>query len=154
MKKSANGNMYEVAAQETRGLFGTHLYGAPLPLVCVVSVDPLGDQARTALENSARALGYGDACAFASITDSEGPLDTDSLFFMIEGLDPLCLIAADESAARSLSDAYRQPIFPNQACRLMGRTAIAFHSFEAMLDDDHDKQVAWALLKKLPRRTS
>ena len=37
------------------------------------------------------------------------------------------------------------------ACRLFGRDAVAFKSFEHMLDDAQSKQAAWALLKKLPR---
>lgn len=37
-----------------------------------------------------------------------------------------------------------------KASRAFGRTVVAFRDFDAMLDDAQDKQVAWALLKKLP----
>ena len=144
--------MYEVAAQEVCELFAAHLDGAPLPLVCIVSGAPLPEAARAALASSARALGYGDACTFAAVSGPDGNLDANSLFLLIEGLDPLCLIAADGEAADLLAQAYRAPVPQDQACRLMGRPVVAFRSFEAMLGDDRDKQVAWALLKKLPRR--
>jgi len=35
--------------------------------------------------------------------------------------------------------------------RAFGRSVVAFRDFDAMLDDGQDKQIAWALLKKLPR---
>ncbi|MEE0845916.1 MAG: hypothetical protein U0L71_06940 [Eggerthellaceae bacterium] len=144
--------MYEVAAQESRDLFGAFLSGSELPLVCVASGAPLEGTARTALENSARQLGYGDACTFVVLECPEGSLDAPALFTLIEGLDPLCLIAADADAARLLSEAYRCPVPQGGATRLFGRPTVAFRSFPAMLRSPDDKQRAWALLKKLPRR--
>lgn len=144
--------MYEVAAREVGELFAAHLSGSDLPLICVVSGEKLPDQARAALASSARSLGYGDACAFAALRGEDGALDASSLFLLVEGLDPLCLIAADSAAARLLSEAYRQPVPEGQPSRIMGRPAVAFASFASLLADDRDKQRAWALLKKLPRR--
>lgn len=152
MKKSANGNMYEVAAQEAGELFAAHLDGSPLPLVCVLSGKALPEQARAALASSARSLGYGDACAFAALEGPDGTLDVSSLLLLVEGLDPLCLIAADADAARLLSEAYRCPVPHGQPSRIMGRPVVTFSSFASMLANDDDKQAAWALLKKLPRR--
>ena len=152
MKKSANGNMYEVSAREAGELFAAHLSGSDLPLVCVISGDPLPEQARTALASSARSLGYGDACAFASLEGPDGALDASSLLLLVEGLDPLCVIAADSRAALLLSEAYRCPVPEGQPSRVMGRPVVAFTSFASMLESDSDKQIAWALLKKLPRR--
>lgn len=144
--------MYEVAAREAGELFAAHLSGAALPLVCVLSGAPLPDQARTALTSSARSLGYGDACAFAVLEGPDGRLDASSLLLLVEGLDPLCLIAADADAAQLLSEAYRCPVPAGKPSRIVGRPAVAFESFAAMLSDDRSKQAAWALLKKLPRR--
>ena len=66
-------------------------------------------------------------------------------------MDPLIVVAADAEAARALGAAYRQEVPLDGACRLFGRDAVAFKSFEHMLDDAQSKQAAWALLKKLPR---
>ena len=153
MKKSANGNMYDVSAREVRELFADYLDGAALPLVLVLSRAPLAAAARQALESSARALGYGeDSCAFAVLEADGAALDANALFLLVEGLDPLCLVAADEDAARLLEAAYRQEVPTGAASRVFGRSAVAFRSFEAMLGTSDEKQRAWALLKKLSKR--
>lgn len=77
-------------------------------------------------------------------------LDAPSLFALVEGLDPLCVVATDSTAAATLAKAYRADVATNAASRLLGRTVVAFRSFSSMLNDGQDKQVAWALLKKLP----
>ena len=153
VKKSANGNMYEVALDEAWELFGAHLGGARSALVCALSARPLDERSRGALNNSAAALGYGhDACAFAVLDAGDGDvLDEQALFLMIEGLDPLCLVAADAASARLLGRAYRCDVSLGKQSRVFGRTCVAFRSFAAMLDDGQEKQVAWALLKKLPK---
>lgn len=78
------------------------------------------------------------------------PLDAQALFLLLEGLDPLCLIAADVAAAQVLEKTYRTQVPLGKSCRVFGRTCVGFRSFAAMLEDAQDKQVAWALLKKLP----
>lgn len=140
--------MYEVALDETWELFGPYLDGARSALVCAVSGHPLSARGRAALESSAEALGYGrGSCTYASLDDG---LDPSALFLLLEGLDPLCLVATDEAAARAIGQTYRCRIEPMKASRAFGRTVVAFRDFDAMLDDAQDKQVAWALLKKLP----
>lgn len=152
---SVNGNMYEVALDETWGLFEAHLDGARSALVCVLSERPLDDESRKALNGSAAALGYGrEACAFATLREraaDRAELDRQALFLLIEGIDPLCLVAADEQAARALEQAYRCEVPLGRLSRVFGRPCAAFRSFSAMLGDGQDKQIAWALLKKLPR---
>ncbi len=148
MKKSANGNMYEIALDEAWELFSAQLDGAHSALVCVVSTHSLDERSRTALNKSAEALGYGkEGCTFATVEDLDGP----ALFLMLEGLDPLCLVATDQTAAAALQSAYRRDIPLNEAGRVLGRTVVTFTSFSKMLDDGQDKQIAWALLKRLPR---
>ncbi|WP_172623449.1 hypothetical protein [Arabiibacter massiliensis] len=140
--------MYEVALDEAWELFGEQLSGARSALVCVLSESPLDERSREALNSSAEALGYGRAaCTFAVV---EG-LDEQALFLLMEGLDPLCLVAADQGAARMLGRAYRCDVPPGKPSRVFGRTCVAFKSFPKMLEDAQDKQVAWALLKKLPK---
>ena len=139
--------MYEVALDEAWELFDAHLSGARSALVCVLSKRALDASSRTALNSSAEALGYGRAaCTFAVV---EG-LDEQALFLLVEALDPLCLIAADQEAAHALGRAYRCDVPSGKPSRVFGRTCIAFKSFPAMLEDAQDKQLAWALLKKLP----
>lgn len=140
--------MYEIALDEAWELFGAYLDGARSALVCVLSGSALDERSRAALCSAANSLGYGPAaCTFAR-TDE---LDEAALFQMIEGLDPLCLIAADSQAAQALGRTYRCDIPLKKPSRAFGRSVVAFSSFASMLNDGQDKQIAWALLKKLPR---
>ena len=139
--------MYEVALDEAWELFDAHLSGARSALVCVLSQQELDARSKAALNSSAEALGYGrSACAFAV---AEG-LDQQALFLLVEALDPLCLVAADQTAALALGRAFRCDVALGKPSRAFGRTCVAFKSFPEMLEDAQDKQVAWALLKKLP----
>lgn len=153
MKNSAKGNMYEVALNEAWELFAAHLDGAQAALACVVSEQPLDERARAALNNSVATLGYGrDGCTFITLcADGDSPLDDQALFLLVEGLDPRCLIACDQVATTALGKAFRCELPLMKQSRVFGRTAVTFRNFTAMLDDGQDKQVAWALLKKLPK---
>ena len=73
------------------------------------------------------------------------------LKFSVLSTNCVIVVAADAEAARALGAAYRPEVPLDGACRLFGRDAVAFKSFEHMLDDAQSKQAAWALLKKLPR---
>ena len=142
------GNKYEVTLDETQELFGQFLSGARCGALLIAACGTLSDAARNALESSARALGYEtDACTFADVS----ALDENALFMLAEGLDPKCLVAADENAASLLARAYRCEIPTGDASRALGRTCVAFSDFEAMLKTPDEKQIAWALLKKLPK---
>lgn len=144
--------MYEFTAREMHDVFGAHLDGALTPLLCVVSEKTLTDRARAALASSAKSLGYADAATFITLEGPDAALDATSLFMLLEGLDPACIVAADAASTTALSAAYRCPVPQQGACRVLGRDAVTFPSFDAMLDDPDSKQRAWALLKKLPRR--
>ena len=78
-------------------------------------------------------------------------MDGNDLFTLMEGVDPLRVVATDTAAAQALAAAYGQPAVPGEHGRLFGRDIVAFHRFEDLLDDATHKQKAWALLKKLPR---
>ncbi len=93
----------------------------------------------------------GGAGPQAASAGEGAPLDEQALFLLIEGLDPLCLVAADEQAAHALARTYRCDVPLGRANRAFGRSCVAFRSFPRMLEDGQDKQIAWALLKKLPR---
>lgn len=132
--------------------YASHIEG---PIACtaiVLSERSLTDAARDALAKSLASLGYGDkGLAFAHL-DAEGTvLGSSDIFSIIEGLDPLCLIVADEASAQLLSQAYRCPIALDAYMRLLGRPCAAFKSFEGMLADAVEKQRAWAVLKRIPK---
>ena len=97
-------NMYSVSADEIRGLFDDYVEGSESGAVVALSGDPLPDHARDALEKSLEAFGYGRealACATlrprtgidASDDADDARLDPQALFLLIEGLDPVCLVA-------------------------------------------------------------
>ena len=143
-----SGNKYEVALDETWELFGQYMSGAHAGLCCVISSEPLSEAAAKALDSSLAALGYGrDACTYVV---SDG-LDQQALFVLIEGLDPICIVAADGKSAALLGRAYHLAVPSGKATRPLGRTAVSFLDFESLLKTPQDKQIAWALLKKLPK---
>ncbi len=148
MKKSMSSNKYEVALDETWDLFADQLSGARAGLVLCVSAEKLGSKAAGALKSSAKAFGYGEgSCTFASVSG----LEANALFVLVEGIDPICLVATDGKGAALLGQAYQCSVPSGKPSRLLGRTCVAFLDFEQMLENDADKQIAWALLKKLPK---
>ena len=133
---------------ETWELFGQYMSGAHAGLCCVISSESLSEAAEKALNSSLAALGYGhDACTYVA----PGDLDQQALFVLIEGLDPICIVAADGKSAALLGQAYHLAVPSGKATRLLGRTAISFLDFGSLLQTPQDKQIAWALLKKLPK---
>ncbi|WP_294418603.1 hypothetical protein [uncultured Senegalimassilia sp.] len=148
MKKTMSGNKYEVALDETWELFGPYMSGSHAGLCCVISSEPLSEAAVKALDSSLTALGYGrEACTYVI----SGDLDQQALFVLVEGLDPICIIAADGKSAALLGQAYHLAVPSGKATRLLGRTTVSFLDFESLLETPQDKQIAWALLKKLPK---
>lgn len=141
--------MYARAAEEAWARFEERLSGSPQALLLVTSGQPLGTTARGALESTAERLGYGSVVAFAVLGSSA--LSEDEVFALVEGLDPVALVAADGEAARALSTAFRADVAPERISRVAGRSCAAFRSFEGMLEAPEAKQKAWALLKQLPR---
>lgn len=149
MKNSANSNMFEVAAEGVLAVYGAVLEATGAETVLAVSSASLADAARKALVASMEALGYGrDGLGLVT---TGGALGSADLLTIVEGLDPLCLVATDADAAALLAQAYRHDVAPDDACRLMGRTVVAFHDLASLMDSPDDKQRAWALLKKLPK---
>lgn len=145
---------YGAIAQSAWERFADRLSGSADGVVGVIGEHALSPAARTAIENSARALGFGEhPCFFCSLRErgaADGePLTPAELFALIEGLDPVVLVIADSPSIRAVSDAYRANVAPLARSRVLGRTAVAFRSFESMLAAPDDKQRAWAVLKLL-----
>ncbi|MEC4272004.1 hypothetical protein VJ923_02355 [Adlercreutzia sp. R25] len=145
-----NSNMFEVTGESVLTLYGSHVTGAPTSTLLVISGTALNETAREALEKSAASLGFGTApLALATMETAEGKLGAEDVRTIVEGLDPVALVATDTSATKALSAAYRTPVTLDEANRLLGRTAVVFQDFESLMKTPADKQRAWALLKKL-----
>lgn len=147
---SVKSNIFEVTGESVLTLYGTNVTGAPTSALLVISQTTLSETALSALEKSATSLEFGAApLAVLTVEGSEGSVGAEDVRTIIEGLDPVALVAADAFAAEMLSAAYRIPVTLDAPNRLLGRTAIIFEDFEGMLKTSADKQRAWALLKKL-----
>lgn len=144
--------------------FADYVSGSADALFTVVSEAPLSDAARAALSATADARGYGaKCCAFVTLSGNMGassdpsspdglePLDTESLYTLLESLDPTALVATDKTAARLLAKTFRTELPLQERVQILGRSAVAFEDFASMLTDTAEKQRAWSVLKKLPR---
>ncbi len=151
MKEITKSNIYEASSTEVWELYSDYVSGSRTTLACAIGGHGASDAARHALESSMAALGYGDAVAFATLSADDIALSDSDLFNLVEGIDPLVIVAADALAAARLSRAYRQDVPTDDACRIFCRSAVAFKDLESMLATPEGKQRAWALLKKLPR---
>lgn len=142
--------MFEVTGESVLTLYGSHLTGTPASTLLVLSEKPLSDEAREALEKSAASLEFGEAPVAQAVLEGDGArLGAEDVRTILEGIDPVAVVAADAFAGETLSAAYRTPITLDAANRLLGRTAVVFEDFEALMKTPADKQRAWALLKKL-----
>lgn len=148
---------YGASEREIRELFSDYLEGDASRPALALGARPLAPEARNALDKSLEAFGYGaDACTYVSLTplnnNAEGgdiPLDPTALFLLVEGLDPLFVIACDSAATDALGKAYRTSFAPNAPMRVFGRSSAAFDSLETLLQTPEGKQKAWRVLKSL-----
>lgn len=155
----ANGNIFATSLHQTADLFAPYLAGELGAPALVVGSRWPKDEMRYALESSFAALGHTDGLALYACTNANGDddgrgtatLDANSLYALIEGTDPLFIVATDAEAGRLSCQAYHQQEILNADTRLNGRTVVVFSDFGAMLDDSDEKQRAWKLLKHLPR---
>ena len=117
MKIMAASNIYEAGAVELFDLFGDYIEGSAERIALLVSTRCVGDAATRAIDKSLAAFGYGtDACSYVTlfprddqVEGADISLDPHALFLLIEGIDPLFLICADEGAVALASEAYRTP---------------------------------------------
>ena len=153
MKNSPNSNMYMASADIVWEKYDGALAGCYAGLWCVVSDTPLTAPAKNALEKSAEALGYKkDACTYvvlARLGELAGA-NANTLFEIVEGIDPLCVVATDVTSIQTLGATYTTRLTQNTYARLFGRDCVTFRDFSGMMNSPESKQRAWALLKKLP----
>lgn len=115
-------------------------------LVLAIHSLALSPAAKNALDRSFEALGYGASpCCYASL---EG-LGSDEVFDIVEGIDPIALVATDAGAAALYARAVSEEFPLGAAARVFGHAACAFQNLNDMLSTPEDKQMAWHLLKSL-----
>ena len=141
-----SGDIYAFSRESILEEHAGRLEGNREGLVLVVFTEPLNDAATNALQKSFNALGYGnDANLYANIDG----LSRDAVFDLVEGIDPLALVACDAKAVDLCSQAVRQPFPPMQKTRLFGREARAFAHLNTMFETEMDKQAVWHQLKSM-----
>lgn len=146
---SDDGGIYGYAARSVLTKYAPFVEGNALDSLLVLSASPLEAAARSAICASAERLGYGrDGCSWAWISPEPG-LAGESLKELVEGLDPIAIIATDPSALSALAQAYGAAAEPNSISRMNGRAVVGLNEFETMLENDDAKQLAWRLMKQL-----
>ena len=144
MKRPAKSNIYLDIKLADLAPFDAAIDGEVDAQACLVSYGPLTDQVRAALFAACAGIQMPDpVCVDLSLVQ---PADVSTV---IEGLDPVVLVVVDEFAAQLVGDAYRAKLPLDAHTRLMGRSCVAFTSFEADLESARMKQRDWSLLKLL-----
>ena len=148
---------YGAAEQEIRELFGDYLEGDGGRVALAIGAHAPSAQVRDAIEKSLEAFGYeNDACTFAALTpldcaadEQAATLDAHALFLLVEGLDPLHVIALDRATKAALEQAYRTNYPIDAPIRVFGRSSVAFEDLDSLLQTTQGKQKAWKVLKSL-----
>lgn len=147
--------MYEVNAIDVLEAYGEFVDGTPRAVAVVLSARPLPPRAANALRASFASFGYEDeTIAWVTLENTDpafrgAVLGTPETMNIIEGLDPLMLIATDEQSAEVLHAAYHRPVPLDAPSRLLGRPLAAFRDLDAMLEQEKTKQEAWSSLKQI-----
>lgn len=181
VKKLPQSSIFEAGTASIAELFESHIENYRGNSACIalsISKHPLDIIAQDAIGKSLAALGYGhEACTYATLAPKElasnahtneaptayppetasvgddAVLDAQALFVLVEGLDPLFVIATDDASTHALEKAYRAKYELNSAIRVFGRPSAAFHDLTSLLETDRGKQQAWRLFKSFPKRT-
>ena len=151
----------EAVLQAMRATAKSLGYGEPGATFASLRIEPAAQitEALEAAEASSADLSLasseGEVSAISATlqADSQAPemlLDPIAIFSLVEGLDPLVIVALDASAASLLSATYKQDILLERAGQLFGRPLVAFADFATHLENPDAKQRAWRLLKTLP----
>jgi len=149
----ASNNPYALSRMKMQEKYAPYISGSDTGLLVAVCCRALGDPARNALEKSAEALGYGaKAITYVQAGADSRPLESTQLFELVEGLDPLFILATDDDSRELCAQTYRTPFAAFARCRLMGREARGFDNMDSLMKSAEGKQRVWAALKTLPAR--
>ena len=110
VKESTRSNIYEANGSLVWDLYADYVSGSRTTLACAIGSRKSSEAAQHALESSMAALGYGGALAFVTLAVDDIPLGDVDLFTLVEGIDPLAVVATDAAAAARLARAYRQSV--------------------------------------------
>ena len=117
----------------------------------------LGELAGARADASESATINGGASANANMdtnmdesANASASANANTLFEIVEGIDPLCVVATDVTSIQTLGATYTTRLTQNTYARLFGRDCVTFRDFSGMMNSPESKQRAWALLKKLP----
>ena len=172
-------NKYSIGFNPTykkiKSIYNNYLSNYVEGSVCIISSSALSNVAFTALEKAVSTLGINtNAVVFVNLypdfpdtEDAEdvedvedvcndvqaktGELSAADLFELVEGVDPMCVVATDKTSVQAMANAYRHPINLDRMNRVFGRNVAAFTSFDEMLKSKAQKSEAWSILKKLTR---
>ena len=143
---AANANIYGYGRAHTFEQYADRLEGNRDGIALAIFTEQPNDAAKNALEKSFAAIGLdAGACTYAQIDN----LKPDEIFALVEGIDPLALVACDAKAAGLYGQAVRQEFPTMQRMRIFGREARAFAQLNAMLEQEADRQAVWHLLKTM-----
>jgi hypothetical protein len=143
---AANANIYGYGRARAFEQHADRLEGNRDGVVLAIFTEKPSDAAKNALEKSFAAIGFdAGVCTYAQIDD----LMPDEIFALVEGIDPLALVACDAKAAALYGHAVRQEFPPMRRIRVFGREARAFPQLNAMLEQEADRQAVWHLLKTM-----
>ena len=139
-------NIYAYARNHVRSTYAERFSGGNSALALVIFTERLSETAKNALEKSFAAIGFeADERAYVDVSG----LSAEEAFDVVEGADPVALVAADETAANLYAQAVRQAFPPMRRVRVFGREARAFPHINALMQEEADKQAVWHLLKSL-----
>lgn len=138
--------MYLDAKLEALAPFEGAVNGDPDAAACLAGFGPLPEEVLAALRAACASLGMPDPV----VVDVAGLTGADACV-LIEGLDPLVVVFADELAAALAGEGYRVRIPLDEPSFLFGRPCVAFTSFQADLAREKTKQRDWHLLKQLAK---
>ncbi len=124
-------------------------------LFVAVSRSAITPASELALTKTAESLGYGsDGVTFVSLmpaAEASSQLAPQDLFELLEGLDPICIIACDVESSSACAACYRVDLPDRSRIKSLGRTICAFDDLEALVSDSARKRNAWAILRTIPR---
>ena len=119
--------------------------------MCLVTDAACDKACLEAIAKTAERLGYGhDDLAHVVIDTQACCLSQDSLFELIEGLDPVCVCVVGQEAVSLFCQAYRLQVQSCVQTTALGRPVCLLADMATLLTSEDGRQKAWALLKMLP----
>lgn len=152
----ATNTVYRASSAEVCDLFSDYLDGDGSRPALVLSAAVADAAAKNAIEKSLEAFNYPfNSCTYVtifphdrSIEGGDVAIDAESLFLLVEGIDPLCLFALDRQSCELLAAAYRLKLDVNSSTRVFGRPSALFDDLSQLVTTPTGKQTAWKLFKR------